>query len=241
MEYRKMTLDEAVQRITEQLKKRRKRKTFFLITGTFIFLSLFSFVSVFGIWITFNQNLILGMSAYSAIWNGPIMLVLCLCFICSCSFIGTRISIKNEIFWETSNIGALSNTDSRYRLLFDYGFYELALDDLDQVLNDLYKKAEKRDEILRRFLEDYLDIYKTQTRFVNGIPRPVPSFSNEYLYQFQNIIEWHQRCLLKLGREKEAEAENEKLETIKNIKEENRQFTEKYWKDFDDEYLYDYD
>jgi tetratricopeptide (TPR) repeat protein len=216
-----MTLDEAIQQITELLKKRRMRKTFFLIAGVLLLLCLGNFV----LWLVSIDCIDRGDPFYQVIltvlflgffwWGIPIYI--------------TRTAIKNWISCDQNTIKNLSNTSwHRGTLLFDYGFYEPALDDFDKILNDMYKNFEKRDEIFSRFLED---IYKTQPRFVNGILRPIPYILYSDLYSLQVAIEWRQRCLLKLGREKEAKAENEKLQTIKIFEEENEQFTKKYSKE----------
>lgn len=110
-------------------------------------------------------------------------------------------------------------------LLFEFGFYELALKGYDDNLAKLFEEAPKREEELARFFEEFW----AKPRFVDGFPRPIPFFQIHNLDMFDYYIGGRVQCLAKLGREEEAEAEIARRLLIRKIKDEGRELTEKYW------------
>ena len=109
--------------------------------------------------------------------------------------------------------------------LFEYAFYELAQDAFDQRLAYMFEESRKSDEKLLCFLEEY----RTQPRFVGGFPRPMPRFASHNLDEFMSCITWRAKCLIKLGREEEAEATLAQCGIIKKIEYEVIELREKYW------------
>jgi hypothetical protein len=213
-----MTLDEAIQQITERLEKRRRRKTVCMNVFTFGILLFLSLAVV----------LIIVEKMEKGITQAVLIPIPGIIF-WGIILIGTRREIKRWIDNDTKKINRLSGVSlDRGEILFDYGFYELALDDFDMVLNNKHEESEKLGETLVRFFADYFDTCKNQ---LNDFPRPIPKFKNYDLYEFYRIIILRQKCLRKLGREKEVETGNDKLQTIEKIEEDNLQFTEKYWKE----------
>jgi len=119
----------------------------------------------------------------------------------------------------------LSNPSHRAYELFKYGFYELALKEYDVCLNHLFEESCKRDEKLLLFFEEY----RTLSRFIDGIPRPIPYFDNHDLDVFYVLVDRRSQCLIKLERQKEAEAAIAQLAVIKQIQDEGKNLTKKYW------------
>jgi tetratricopeptide (TPR) repeat protein len=114
----------------------------------------------------------------------------------------------------------------------DYGFYETALEDFDRALEYFNKESEQ----IAEFLKNFFDEYNAQTKFVNGIHRPVPNFRNHDWLWLRECHQKRKTLLEKMGKLEDAELENEHLKTITTLIEENNTITEKYWKGYGEYY-----
>jgi len=125
-------------------------------------------------------------------------------------------SLNNELFKE-----------HRACVLLEHGYHELALETFDYLVEKIFEETPKREEELNRFFDEF----HTKTRFVDGIPRPVPAFRDHDPWALQYLISRRMECLTKLGRDKEVEAAAAQLEAIRKIQDEGRELTKKYWED----------
>jgi len=218
------SLEDAIKAIAAKYRKER-------IRGTWIGLFLFSFFLLFGIGSGIglaHENFAKHGAYFIPIlpFGVPTMLV---SLFVTFGYISIR-HLKKQERDKLQRLQSLNNElfkEHRAYVLLEHGYHELALEIFDYLVEKIFEETPKREEELNRFFDEF----HTKTRFVDGIPRPVPVFRDHDTWTLQYLISRRMECLTKLGREKEVEAAAAQLEAIQKIQDEGRELTKKYWED----------
>lgn len=255
-----MNIENAIREISIRQEKTRKAK---VRHATIIAIAVVTVLTI----------LLVGLAAYSTLENNKLGLPPHLSWrhvaivssgtILACWFLGflavrdhAKSLLKHdqwEQHWLTCDLKDEGGLYQRGTILYDYGFYEEALDDYNICvqfneaevaasktflqIKESYTKPEDLPEEwkwqgkgLQRFFEDFPE----EIMIVNGFPRPIPFYTPYEIERLEAAYSVRRRTLLKLGRDTEAEEDKKKINVILALIQEKLRMEKEYAKIFAD-------